>query len=267
MLDLAHGTQFTGTSKVSGGCDISCVAGRVGGGDHRRGQAEAGQTRLELAGTNVGDPGEPDAAAAAARAGRRLHPGQQPGRRAHRRRRPDRGTSRRSALRLGLRAGLGPAALADRCRVRRRPAERARDDARASTATPSSRSGRRPRSAPCRCASGPMPTGTGCSPATSAPAIHDDVVHAAYKIIAGKGATNYAIGLSGARIVEAVLRDEHAVLPVSTRAARLPRDRRHRAQRALRRRRQRHRAGARPPRWTSRRPAGWTGRRAPCTTR
>jgi L-lactate dehydrogenase len=47
-------------------------------------------------------------------------------------------------------------------------------------------------------------------------AIHDDVVHAAYKIIAGKGATNYAIGLSGARIVEAVLRDEHAVLPVST---------------------------------------------------
>jgi L-lactate dehydrogenase len=46
--------------------------------------------------------------------------------------------------------------------------------------------------------------------------IHDDVVHAAYKIIAGKGATNYAIGLSGARIVEAVLRDEHAVLPVST---------------------------------------------------
>ena len=47
-------------------------------------------------------------------------------------------------------------------------------------------------------------------------AIHDDVVHAAYKIIAGKGATNYAIGLSGARIVEAVLRDEHAVMPVSS---------------------------------------------------
>src|SRR6185312_1841456 len=43
-----------------------------------------------------------------------------------------------------------------------------------------------------------------------------DVVHAAYKVIAGKGATNYAIGLSGARIVEAVLRDEHAVMPVSS---------------------------------------------------
>lgn len=43
-----------------------------------------------------------------------------------------------------------------------------------------------------------------------------EVTQAAYKVIAGKGATNYAIGLSGARIVEAVLRDENAVLPVST---------------------------------------------------
>ena len=46
--------------------------------------------------------------------------------------------------------------------------------------------------------------------------IADDVVHAAYKVIAGKGATNYAIGVSGARIVEAILRDEHAILPVSS---------------------------------------------------
>jgi len=43
-----------------------------------------------------------------------------------------------------------------------------------------------------------------------------EVVQAAYKVIAGKGATNYAIGLSGARIVEALLRDDNAVLPVST---------------------------------------------------
>ena len=35
-------------------------------------------------------------------------------------------------------------------------------------------------------------------------------------MIAGKGATNYAIGLSVARIAEAVLRDEGAVLPVSS---------------------------------------------------
>ncbi|GGH47125.1 L-lactate dehydrogenase [Microbacterium album] len=46
--------------------------------------------------------------------------------------------------------------------------------------------------------------------------IAQDVRTAAYRIIAGKGATNYAIGLSATRIVEAVLRDERAVLPVST---------------------------------------------------
>lgn len=48
----------------------------------------------------------------------------------------------------------------------------------------------------------------------------DEIAHevrdAAYTVIRGKGATNYAIGLAGARIVEAVLRDEHAIMPVST---------------------------------------------------
>ncbi len=47
-------------------------------------------------------------------------------------------------------------------------------------------------------------------------AIAVDVRDAAYKVIQGKGATNYAIGLSSARIVEAILHDEHAVMPVST---------------------------------------------------
>lgn len=46
-------------------------------------------------------------------------------------------------------------------------------------------------------------------------AIAADVRDAAYTVIRGKGATNYAIGLSSARIVEAILRDEHAVLPVA----------------------------------------------------
>ncbi|WP_288338408.1 L-lactate dehydrogenase [uncultured Gordonia sp.] len=46
--------------------------------------------------------------------------------------------------------------------------------------------------------------------------IAHEVVHAAYKIIDGKGATNYAIGLATTRIVEAVLNNEHRVLPVST---------------------------------------------------
>ena len=42
------------------------------------------------------------------------------------------------------------------------------------------------------------------------------MVNAAYEIIAGKGATNLAIGLSTARIVEAIIGDQHRVLPVST---------------------------------------------------
>ncbi|EME17566.1 lactate/malate family dehydrogenase [Rhodococcus triatomae] len=43
-----------------------------------------------------------------------------------------------------------------------------------------------------------------------------EVMRSAYEIISGKGATNLAIGLSTARIVEAVLRDQHRVLPVSS---------------------------------------------------
>lgn len=43
-----------------------------------------------------------------------------------------------------------------------------------------------------------------------------NVKNAAYKVIEGKGATNYAIGLSAARIIEAILRDESVILPVSS---------------------------------------------------
>lgn len=44
-----------------------------------------------------------------------------------------------------------------------------------------------------------------------------DVVQSAYRIIAGKGATNYAVGLAATRIIEAVLKDEQRVLTVSSR--------------------------------------------------
>jgi L-lactate dehydrogenase len=47
-------------------------------------------------------------------------------------------------------------------------------------------------------------------------AISAEVVNAAYEIIEGKGATNLAIGLSTARIIEAVLGDQHRVMPVSS---------------------------------------------------
>lgn len=46
--------------------------------------------------------------------------------------------------------------------------------------------------------------------------IAQKVVQAAYEIIQGKGATNYAVALAVTRILDAVLHDEHRVLPVST---------------------------------------------------
>lgn len=46
--------------------------------------------------------------------------------------------------------------------------------------------------------------------------IHREVVNSAYKIIDGKGATNYAIGLAVSHIVATILRDERRVLPVSS---------------------------------------------------
>jgi L-lactate dehydrogenase len=46
--------------------------------------------------------------------------------------------------------------------------------------------------------------------------IFQDVKTAAQQVIAGKGATNYAIALATARILEAVLHDENGVLSVSS---------------------------------------------------
>ena len=46
--------------------------------------------------------------------------------------------------------------------------------------------------------------------------IAHDVVDSAYRIIEGKGATNYAVALAGSRIIEAILKDEQRVMPVSS---------------------------------------------------
>lgn len=43
-----------------------------------------------------------------------------------------------------------------------------------------------------------------------------EVVQSAYKIIEGKGATNYAIGLMGARLTEALLTPMRSIVPLST---------------------------------------------------
>ncbi|OKL47526.1 L-lactate dehydrogenase [Boudabousia liubingyangii] len=46
--------------------------------------------------------------------------------------------------------------------------------------------------------------------------IRTDVVQSAYRIIDGKGATNYAVGLAVTNIIGAVMRDEQRVLTIST---------------------------------------------------
>lgn len=47
-------------------------------------------------------------------------------------------------------------------------------------------------------------------------AVYEETRGAAYKIISKKGATYYAIALALARICEAILKDQHSILPVST---------------------------------------------------
>ncbi|MDR1852644.1 MAG: L-lactate dehydrogenase [Propionibacteriaceae bacterium] len=46
--------------------------------------------------------------------------------------------------------------------------------------------------------------------------IKDQTVNAAYSIIEGKGATNYAIGLSAARLVEAIMGEQGRIFPLSS---------------------------------------------------
>ncbi|MGE5582060.1 MAG: L-lactate dehydrogenase [Bacillota bacterium] len=58
--------------------------------------------------------------------------------------------------------------------------------------------------------------GEKCQSSLPKEAIFNEVKNAAYKIIKGKGATYYAIGLALVQIVESIIRDEYSVLTVST---------------------------------------------------
>jgi L-lactate dehydrogenase len=46
-------------------------------------------------------------------------------------------------------------------------------------------------------------------------AIHTDVIQSAYRVIEAKGHTNWAIGLTVASLTEALLRNDHRILPLS----------------------------------------------------
>lgn len=213
VLDLAHGTQFTGSTEVSGGSDISVAAGSHVFVITAGAAQKPGQTRIELAGINakivgsimsqivdvapdaifviVTNPCDVLAALAFEQSG------------LPRERVFASGTvldTSRLRWKLAQRAGVSPSSVHAYIAGEHGDTEFALW----STAT-----------------IGTVPildwVPEDQPPFTRAELdeIAVDVRDAAYKVIQGKGATNYAIGVSSARIVEAILRDESAVMPVS----------------------------------------------------
>ena len=214
VLDLAHGTPFTGAGRITGGGDLNAVTGAsmvvITAGAKQR----PGQSRLDLAATNVDIL-------------RTLMPRLVE-------RAPDAVyllvTNPCDVLAVAAQrfSGLDPSrvfssgTVLDSSRLRWRLAERLGVSATSVHAMIVGEHGDSEFVLWSQCRIGPVPVldwvdahGHGIE-AAELEQLADEVKNAAQAIIAGKGATNYAIGLSGARIVEAVLRDEKAVLPVSS---------------------------------------------------
>lgn len=215
VLDLAHGTQFTGTSKMSGGSDIACIEGASVVVITAGAKQHAGETRLDLAGTNVGilESLMPQLLQHAPDAVYILVTN------------PVDVLTVAAAKISGISDGrlFGSGCVLDSARLRWLIGEKSGVAQQSVHALMLGEHGDTEFPLWSQAKIGTVPlrewTDADGNRLFSGPVredIHDDVTHAAYKIIEGKGATNYAIGLSGTRIVEAVLRNEHAVLPVST---------------------------------------------------
>lgn len=212
-LDLAHGAMFTGSSSVIGTSDIADTAGShvviVTAGAAQK----PGQTRLELIGTNARIfrsmipqlvEASPDAVFIIV-------------------------TNPCDVLTMLAveQTGVDPARMfasgcvLDTSRLRWRLAEKAGVAARSVHAHIAGEHGDTEFPLWSTAAIGPVPLlewerdGERVFQPDELDQIATDVRTAAYKIIEGKGSTNYAIGLSATRIAEAVLRDESAILPVS----------------------------------------------------
>lgn len=214
VLDLAHGTQFTGSSDITGGSDIEVARGShvvvvtAGAKQH------PGQTRLELADTNAGILRSvmprllevaPDAVYVIV-------------------------TNPCDVLTsiAQRESGLPPerifasGTVLDTSRLRWKLAQRAGVSASSVHAYIVGEHGDTEFPLWSRATIGTVPIleweteGHPRMTPDELDQIAVDVRDAAYTVIRGKGATNYAIGLSSARIAEAILRDERAVLPVST---------------------------------------------------
>lgn len=214
VLDLAHGTQFTGSADIIGGSDISVVEGSHVVVITAGAKQKPGQTRIELAATNsrILQSMLPQLLEVA----------------------PDAiyviVTNPCDVLTVLAQetTGLPPerifasGTVLDTSRLRWRLAQRAGVSSSSVHAYIVGEHGDTEFPMWSKATVGTVPILDWRSPghprmtADELDEIAVDVRDAAYKVIQGKGATNYAIGLSSARIVEAILNDEHAVMPVST---------------------------------------------------
>jgi len=214
VLDLAHGTQFTGTSRVTGGSDLSVIDGANMVVVTAGAKQNPGQTRLDLAATNI-----------------RILEDLMPKLLEHA---PDAVfmlvTNPCDVLAFAAQQITGlPASrvfssgtVLDSSRLRWVLAERAGVNTSSVHAMIVGEHGDSEFPLWSQARIGPVPIldwqrdGRQVFTIEELDGIARDVTNAAYAIIAGKGATNYAIGLSATRIIEAVLRDEKAILPVSS---------------------------------------------------
>ncbi|NYF18392.1 L-lactate dehydrogenase [Microbacterium sp. AK009] len=214
VLDLAHGTQFTGRSDITGGSDIAVAEGSHVVVITAGAKQDPGQTRIDLAGVNAGILQRmlPDLLEVAPNAIYVIV------------------TNPCDVLtvRAQQETGLPPerifasGTVLDTSRLRWKLAQRAGVSTSSVHAYIVGEHGDTEFPLWSRATIGTVPIrewqAEGHPPMTQTELddIAVDVRDAAYKVIQGKGATNYAIGLSSARIIEAILGDEHAVMPVST---------------------------------------------------
>ncbi|WP_051388953.1 L-lactate dehydrogenase [Arthrobacter sp. 35W] len=214
VLDLAHGTQFTASSAITGGGDIEALAGSDVVVITAGAKQDPGQTRLDLAGTNI-------------RILENLMP-------ALLKVAPDAVfvlvTNPCDVLTVaaqqitGLPTGriLSSGTVLDTSRLRWLLAREAGVSTDSVHAAMIGEHGDTEFPVWSQASIGPVPIrewtvqGRRIFTGEHLAQLAHSVVTAAYTVIEGKGATNYAIGLAGARIVEALLHHEHAVLPVST---------------------------------------------------
>jgi L-lactate dehydrogenase len=214
VLDLAHGTQFTGASNIVGGSDLSVVEGAHVVVITAGAKQKPGQSRIELASVNskIIEGMMPGLLNAAPDAVYVLVTN------------PCDVLTVLAAEASGLPTNriFSSGTVLDTSRLRWKLAERAGVSTSSVHAYIVGEHGDTEFPLWSNATIGPVPILDWDTPGHPRMTVDEldqiaiDVRDAAYKVIQGKGATNYAIGLSSAHIVEAILQDKNTVMPVST---------------------------------------------------